>query len=83
MNLIPIQTTDLTIGQPLPWDLFDQAHQPIQKRGYIFNTEDELKQLEGSSIFRIQNPESEQIESGSDKIKFDNMTWSSKTGHLS
>ena len=79
MNLIPIQTTDLTIGQPLPWDLFDQAHQPIQKRGYIFNTEDELKQLEGSSIFRIQNPESEQIESGSDKIKFDNMQL--KVGH--
>jgi hypothetical protein len=79
MNLIPIQTTDLTIGQPLPWDLFDQAHQPIQKRGYIFSTEDELKQLEGSSIFRIQNPESEQIESGSDKVKFDDMQL--KVGH--
>ncbi len=74
MNLIPIQTTDLTIGQPLPWDLFDQAHQPIQKRGYIFKTEDELKQLEGSSIFRMQKPEPEQTEKSSDnKFSFDDM----------
>lgn len=74
MNLIPIQTTDLTIGQPLPWDLFDQAHQPIQKRGYIFKTVDELKQLEGSSIFRMQKPEPEQSEESSDnKFSFDDM----------
>lgn len=79
MNLIPIQTTDLTIGQPLPWDLFDQAHQPIQKRGYIFKTEDELKQLEGSSIFRMQKPEPEQIESSGDKFRFDDMHL--KVGH--
>ncbi len=79
MNLIPIQTTDLTIGQPLPWDLFDQAHQPIQKRGYIFSTEDELKQLEGSSIFRIQKPEPEQTQSGGNKIRFDDMQL--KVGH--
>lgn len=79
MNLIPIQTTDLTIGQPLPWDLFDQAHQPIQKRGYVFKTEDELKQLEGSSIFRMQKPEPEQIESSGDKFRFDDMHL--KVGH--
>lgn len=79
MNLIPIQTTDLTIGQPLPWDLFDQAHQPIQKRGYIFRTEDELKQLEGSSIFRMQKPEPEQIGSSGDKFRFDDMQL--KVGH--
>ncbi|MDP3282388.1 MAG: flagellar brake protein [Nitrosomonas sp.] len=79
MNLIPIQTTDLTIGQPLPWDLFDQAHQPIQKRGYIFKTEDELKQLEGSSIFRMQKPEPDQIESSGDKFRFDDMHL--KVGH--
>ena len=79
MNLIPIQTTDLTIGQPLPWDLFDQAHQPIQKCGYVFKTEDELKQLEGSSIFRMQKPEPEQIESSGDKFRFDDMRL--KVGH--
>ncbi len=79
MNLIPIQTTDLTIGQPLPWDLFDQEHQPIQKRGYIFSTEDELKQLEGSSIFRMQKPVPEQTESNNNKLSFDDMQL--KVGH--
>ncbi|MDO8895882.1 flagellar brake protein [Nitrosomonas sp.] len=63
----------------MPWDLFDQAHQPIQKRGYIFKTEDELKQLEGSSIFRMQKPEPEQIESSGDKFRFDDMHL--KVGH--
>lgn len=79
MSLIPIQTTDLIIGQPLPWDLFDQTHQPIQKRGYVFTTDDELKQLEGSSIFRMQKPEPEQTESSSDKVRFDDMQL--KVGH--
>ncbi|MDO9470045.1 MAG: flagellar brake protein [Nitrosomonas sp.] len=63
----------------MPWDLFDQAHQPIQKRGYIFKTEDELKQLEGSSIFRMQKPEPQQIESSGDKFRFDDMHL--KVGH--
>lgn len=79
MNLIPIQTTDLTIGQPLPWDLFDQAHQQIQKRGHIFKTEDELKQLEGASIFRMQKPEPEQTASSNITYSFDDMQL--KVGH--
>lgn len=79
MNLIPIQTTELTIGQPLPWDLFDQAHQQIQKRGHIFKTEDELKQLEGASIFRMQKPVPEQTESSDKKNSFDDMRL--KVGH--
>ena len=35
MNLIPIQLSDLKIGQPLSWDLFDQGREPIRARGYI------------------------------------------------
>ena len=79
MNLIPIQTTDLRIGQPLLWDLFDQAHQQIQKRGYIFKTETELKQLEGSAIFRMQKPLPKQNESNNNKFSFDDMQL--KVGH--
>ncbi|MBS0423589.1 MAG: flagellar brake protein [Proteobacteria bacterium] len=82
MELIPIQTTDLIVGQPLPWDLFDQGRQPIQKRGYIFKTEDELKQLEDSLIFRMQKQDPEQTESTMDslgKISFEDMHL--KVGH--
>ena len=82
MNFIPIQKSDLTVGQPLPWDLFDQTHQQIQKCGYIIKTASELKKLEESSIFHIQKPISEQTESGknkSDKINFEDMRL--KVGH--
>lgn len=76
MNFIPVQKSDLTVGQPLPWDLFDQTHQQIQKRGYIIKTANELKKLEGSSIFRMQKPVSEKTESGKNKpgkISFEDM----------
>lgn len=82
MELIPIQTTDLIVGQPLPWDLFDQGRQPIQKRGYIFKSEDELKQLEDLLIFRMQKQDPEQTESTTDspgKISFEDMHL--KVGH--
>lgn len=82
MELIPIQTKDLIVGQPLPWDLFDQTHQPIQKRGYIFKTEEELKQLEELPIFRMQKQDLEQTESDTnspEKISFEDMHL--KVGH--
>lgn len=56
MNLIPIQTSDLTVGQQLPWDLFDQAQKQIQKRGYVIKTSDELKKLATLSLFRRKEP---------------------------
>ena len=82
MELIPIQTTDLIVGQPLPWDLFDQGRQPIQKRGYIFKTEEKLKQLEESPIFRMQKQNPEQAEPAAnspEKISFEDMHL--KVGH--
>ncbi len=80
MELIPIQTKDLIVGQPLPWDLFDQTHQPIQKRGYIFKTEEELKQLEESPIFRTQDLEQSEPDTNSpEKISFEDMHL--KVGH--
>lgn len=82
MDLIQVQASDLAIGQPLPWNLFDQTHKPIQKRGYIIKTTDELKKLEASSIFRDQKVASEQIQSGknkSDPFSFEDMQL--KVGH--
>ncbi|PSJ16237.1 flagellar brake domain-containing protein [Nitrosomonas supralitoralis] len=82
MNLIPVQAAEITIGRPLPWDLFDQAHQQIQQRGYVFKTMDEVKQLEETPIFRIQKPELKRTESANDsteKIRFEDMHL--KVGH--
>lgn len=82
MNFIPVQKSDLAVGQPLPWDLFDQSHQQIQKRGYIIKTANELKKLEGSSLFRVQKPVLEQTELDNNKsgrINFEDMRL--KVGH--
>lgn len=82
MDLIQIQTSDLTVGQQLPWDLFDQEHKQIQKRGYIIKTADELEKLVALSIFRGQEPAPEQThpeESKSEKFNFQDMQL--KVGH--
>ena len=60
MDLIQIQTSDLTVGQQLPWDLFDKEHNQVQKCGYVIKTAEELKTLVELSIFRKQKPASEQ-----------------------
>lgn len=65
--MIPIQTSDLTVGQPLPWDLFDESQKPIQKRGYVIKTADELRELEELSVYRMQAPASQQAEAEADK----------------
>lgn len=53
MNMIPIQISDLIVGQPLPWDLFDRSQKPVQKRGYVIRTADELKEFEELPVFRL------------------------------
>lgn len=74
MNLIPIQFSDLKIGQPLSWDLFDQEHKPLIERGYIIRTADELKELsKKSSVFlRLKEASSEKDHSLSE-VSFDDM----------
>ena len=77
MNLIPIQLSDLRIGQPLSWDLFDQKREPIMERGYIIKTADELEELlRKSAIFLRSGALSERIDSNVKKISdfnFDDM----------
>lgn len=76
MNMIPIQTSDLIVGQPLPWDLFDESQKPIQKCGYVIKTTDELRELEELSVFRMQAPASQQAEADKkapDQIGFEDM----------
>ena len=51
---MPVQTSELAIGQPLPWDLFNQDSQQLLARGDIINSADELQVLEKASVFRIK-----------------------------
>jgi hypothetical protein len=52
MDFVPIQFSDLKIGQPLLWDLFDQNYKPFMKRGDVLNVTDEELLKKSSSIFR-------------------------------
>jgi len=52
--MTPVQTSELTIGQPLPWDLFNQDHQQLLARGHVINTPDELQVLGKTPVFRMQ-----------------------------
>lgn len=63
MNFIPIHSNDLRIEQPLPWNLYDQDHKLLLKRGAIIKSDDELKKLSGLSIYRNDNNHSDQPES--------------------
>ncbi len=69
MNLIPIQSNDLRIEQPLPWNLYDQDHKLLFKRGAIIKSNDELEKLSELSIYR--NDENQPEQSGLSSIQFD------------
>lgn len=76
MNLVPIQFSDLKIGQPILWDLFDQEKKPVIKHGYIIKTTEELKELSKSPIFRrsdnLPNEDQFNVKKVSE-FKFDDM----------
>ncbi|PXW87784.1 PilZ domain-containing protein [Nitrosomonas sp. Nm84] len=78
MNLIQIQKSDLIVGQSLPWDLFDQEHRPILKRGHVIKTTDELNKLEESPLFRKESA-AKQAHSGKIGLNFESMQL--KVGH--
>lgn len=78
MNLIQIQKSDLIVGQLLPWDLFDQEHRPILKRGHVIKTTDELNKLEESPLFRKESA-AKQAHSGKIGLNFESMQL--KVGH--
>ena len=63
MNLLPVRISELTIGQPLLWDLFNQDKKQILTQGEILSNADEAL-LKKSSLFRrqeetISEPESD------------------------
>lgn len=82
MDLIQIQTSDLAVGQRLPWDLFDQEHKQIQKRGHVFKTVDELQELATLTLFRRKesSPEHTRPEKNNSK-KFSFQDMQLKVGH--
>ena len=53
MNLLPVQTSELNTGQPLPWDLFNQDQKQLHTQGEILSSADE-ELLKKSSLFRRQ-----------------------------
>ena len=62
MDLIPIQFSDLKVGQPLSWDLFDQERKPLMERGHIIKTTAGLKELSRrSSVLLRLKASSEKI----------------------
>ena len=77
MDLIPIQFSDLKVGQPLPWDLFDQERKPLMERGHVIKTTDELGELsKKSSVFLRLEASSEKVGAIDKKISefnFDDM----------
>ena len=82
MNLIQIQTSELTVGQQLPWDLFDQEHKQIQKCGHVIKTADELKELTTLSLFRRKEPDPEHTRPEEKKTKeFSFQDMKLKVGH--
>ena len=77
MDLIPIQFSDLKVGQPLSWDLFDQERKPLMERGHVIKTTDELGELsKKSSVFLRLEASSEKVGAIDKKISefnFDDM----------
>jgi flagellar protein YcgR/PilZ domain-containing protein len=67
MEFAPLEISDLKIGQPLPWDLFDQEQKPLFERGYIIRTSDELKEISQSPIFRRREEPSEKTQKTAEK----------------
>ncbi|MDH5552838.1 MAG: flagellar brake protein, partial [Nitrosomonas sp.] len=56
MNLLPVQVSELTIGQPLLWDLFNQDQKKLLTRGEVLSNADEAL-LKKSPLFRRQEEE--------------------------
>jgi hypothetical protein len=52
VDLTPVQSSELAVGKPLLWDLFNQDGQQLLGRGYVINTPDELQVLEKTPVFR-------------------------------
>lgn len=57
-DLLPVKVSELTIGKPLSWDLFNKDHKQLLARGDVINTADELQVLEKSPVFRLQEAHS-------------------------
>jgi len=51
-NLIRIAPGALTIGKPLPWDVFDAEGHVLLRQGYVIQTDNQLEQLFERGRFR-------------------------------
>jgi hypothetical protein len=54
VELTLVQISQLAIGAPLPWDLFNQDREQLLARGHIINSPDELQVLRKTPLFRME-----------------------------
>ena len=62
MSLIPVQISDLNIGHPLSWNLYNQENKQLFQRGYVIQTTAELEKLGAMPLFRSPEAQSEPTE---------------------
>lgn len=52
MSLIPVEKSELSLGTPLPWALYDQNHRLLKAQGESIDTDEQLKSLLNASPLR-------------------------------
>ncbi|MBI4937898.1 MAG: flagellar brake protein [Nitrosomonadales bacterium] len=45
MNLVLVERTELSVGKPLPWTIYDQNQIPLMQRGAFVSTEKQMESL--------------------------------------
>jgi c-di-GMP-binding flagellar brake protein YcgR len=58
LSLVPIKTTDLYVGRPLPWPVYDDNRRLLLKAGYIIESQRQLEMLVEKGLFRSTRPTS-------------------------
>lgn len=57
--MIPVRKTDVVIGRPLPYSLFDQDNNLLLREGVVVQTQNQLDQLSVRGLYRDKRPSSE------------------------
>jgi hypothetical protein len=52
MNLSPLRKTDIKVGAPLPWPVYDNRHKLLLREGFVVETARQLDQLMQSGMYR-------------------------------
>lgn len=72
-ELVRIAPGALTIGRPLPWDVYDADGNILLRQGYVIQTDSQLEQLFERGRFKprkIERPQEEVFEDTRDRNPF-------------